>query len=120
MEFVWGRYSGLFYTALVTAIFIGLGIIFGNFWLYLATGGTFLFLIGVGDYSQKKRAVLGNFPLIGRLDLFLSQYAQNFDNIFGKQTMMNCHIHEINELWFIKDLNRYWRLDPSAQMKINI
>ena len=87
MEFVWGRYSGLFYTALVTAIFIGLGIIFGNFWLYLATGGTFLFLIGVGDYSQKKRAVLGNFPLIGRFRFIfesirpeLRQYFWEADN----------------------------------------
>ena len=32
----------------------------------LAAGLLFLFLVGLSDYAQKKRAVLGNFPLMGR------------------------------------------------------
>ena len=66
MELVWGRYSALFYTGAATAFFIGMGILFGSLWFILATASFFLFLTGLVDYSQKKRAVLGNFPLIGR------------------------------------------------------
>ena len=47
-------------------IFVGLGILFGSFWFFLAAGLIFLFLVGLSDYAQKKRAVLGNFPLMGR------------------------------------------------------
>ncbi len=66
MEFVWGRYSGLFYTGAGAVLFIGVGILSGRFWFVLATGFLFLFLVGLTDYLQKKRAVLGNFPLMGR------------------------------------------------------
>ena len=66
MEFVWGRYSGLFYTGAGSLLFVGIGILFGSFWLLLAVGFFFLFLIGLSDYLQKKRSVLGNFPLMGR------------------------------------------------------
>ena len=67
MEFVWGRYSGLFYTGVGVIFFIGFGLLFGNFWFLLAAVFLILFIIGISDYSQKKRAVLGNFPLMGRL-----------------------------------------------------
>ena len=66
MEFVWGRYSGLFYTVAGTFLFIGVGVLFGSFWFLFAAGFLFLFLVGLSDYFQKKRAVLGNFPLMGR------------------------------------------------------
>ena len=66
MEFVWGRYSGLFYTGLGVVFFSTLSFLFGSFWLLFSLGFLFLFLVGVSDYTQKKRAVLGNFPLMGR------------------------------------------------------
>jgi len=66
MEFLWGRYSALFYTGAVAVFFIGVGVLFGTFWLFLAAVFFFLFLVGISDYVQKKRAVLGNFPLMGR------------------------------------------------------
>ena len=66
MEFIWGRYSGLFYTGAGVIFFIGLGLLFGHFWFWLAAVFLFLFIVGISDYSQKKRAVLGNFPLMGR------------------------------------------------------
>ena len=66
MEFVWGRYSGLFYSAVGVLLFIAVGILFGSFWFFIAIGLLLLFLIGLIDYFQKKRAVLGNFPLMGR------------------------------------------------------
>mgnify|MGYP000719217739 CR=1 FL=1 len=31
MEFVWGRYSGLFYTGVGALLFIAVGILFGSF-----------------------------------------------------------------------------------------
>ena len=66
MEFIWGRYSGLFYTGAGVIFFIGIGLLFGHFWFWLAAVFLFLFIVGISDYSQKKRAVLGNFPLMGR------------------------------------------------------
>ena len=66
MEFVWGRYSGLFYTGLGVVFFSAMSFVFGSFWLLFSLGLLFLFLVGVSDYTQKKRAVLGNFPLMGR------------------------------------------------------
>ena len=66
MEFVWGRYSGLFYTGVGALLFIPVGILFGSFWFFFVAGFLFLFVLGLTDYLQKKRAVLGNFPLMGR------------------------------------------------------
>ena len=66
MEFVWGRYSGLFYTGLGVVFFSTLSFLFGSFWLLFSLASLFLFLVGFSDYTQKKRAVLGNFPLMGR------------------------------------------------------
>ena len=66
MEFVWGRYSGLFYTGLGVLIFSAISFLFGSFWFLFSLGSLFFFLLGVSDYTQKKRAVLGNFPLMGR------------------------------------------------------
>ena len=66
MEFVWGRYSGLFYTMAGTIIFSGLTILFGSFWFPFVAFFLFSCLVGLSDYFQKKRAVLGNFPLMGR------------------------------------------------------
>ena len=66
MEFIWGRYSGLFYTGAGVIFFIGVGLVFGHFWFSLAAVFLILFIVGISDYSQKKRAVLGNFPLMGR------------------------------------------------------
>ena len=87
MEFLWGRYSALFYTGAVAILFIGVGILFGGFWFFLAVGFLFLFLIGISDYAQKKRAVLGNFPLMGRFRFIfeairpeLRQYFWEADN----------------------------------------
>ena len=66
MEFVWGRYSGLFYSAAGCLIFCSLSILHNSYWLLPSFAAVFLFALGVFDYSQKKRAVLGNFPLVGR------------------------------------------------------
>ena len=66
MEFVWGRYSGLFYTAAGCLIFYSLSIFYNNYWLLPAFVAGCLFALGFFDYVQKKRAVLGNFPLVGR------------------------------------------------------
>ena len=66
LEFVWGRYSGLFYTGLGVVFFAAISFLFSNFWVLCSLGSLFFFLVGVSDYTQKKRAVLGNFPLMGR------------------------------------------------------
>ena len=66
LEFVWGRYSGLFYTGLGVVFFAAISFLFSNFWVLFSLGSLFFFLVGISDYTQKKRAVLGNFPLMGR------------------------------------------------------
>ena len=43
MEFVWGRYSGLFYTGAGVVLFIGVGILSASFWFVLAAGFLFCF-----------------------------------------------------------------------------
>ena len=87
MEFVWGRYSALIYTGAGTLFFIGVGILFGVFWFFLAAGLLLLFILGLTDYFQTKRAVLGNFPLMGRFRFIfeairpeLRQYFWEADN----------------------------------------
>ena len=87
MEIVWGRYSALFYTGAGVILSIGLSILFSSFWFFLAAGFLFFFLVGIYDYAQKKRAVLGNFPLIGRFRFIfeairpeLRQYFWEADN----------------------------------------
>ena len=87
MEYVWGRYSALFYTGAGAIFFTGVGILFGDFWFFLAAGFLFLFSIGLTDYLQKRRAVLGNFPLMGRFRFIfeairpeLRQYFWEADN----------------------------------------
>lgn len=87
MEFVWGRYFGLFYSAFGCLIFSFLAFFYGNYWFILAFAAAFLFIIGFYDYAQKKRAVLGNFPLIGRFRFIfesirpeLRQYFWEADN----------------------------------------
>ena len=87
MEFVWGRYSALFYTGAGAIFFIGVSILFDGVWFFLAAGFPFLFLIGISDYAQKRRAVLGNFPLMGRVRFIfeairpeLRQYFWEADN----------------------------------------
>ena len=69
MDFIFGRYSLIFYTGMlaVLSVFAALA----SPWLFFLTAffGA-LFLLGIADYSQKKRAVLGNYPLLGRFRFF--------------------------------------------------
>ena len=69
MDVIFGRYSLIFYTGMlaVLSVFAALA----SPWLFFLTAffGA-LFLLGIADYSQKKRAVLGNYPLLGRFRFF--------------------------------------------------
>ena len=70
IEIIWGRYSLLFYTAIASIIAIifsfvnEIALIF--FFVFF-----FLFLIALRDFTQKKRSILSNFPLLGRFRFFL-------------------------------------------------
>ena len=65
MEYFFGRYSLLTYTLLGSGFF-GLMCFFNPIFLIPAGLLAFLGALGISDYSQKKRAVLGNYPLLGR------------------------------------------------------
>ena len=70
MEFVWGRYSGLFYTGTGSLLFVGLGILFGSFWFFLAAVLIFLFLVGLSDYLQKKKELFWKFSIDGKISIY--------------------------------------------------
>ena len=69
-EIIWGRYSLLVYTGIVSIIFSFLSFYFPIFIVFL-TLSLGLFIISLKDFFQKKRSILSNFPLLGRFRFFL-------------------------------------------------
>ena len=67
MGLIWGRFSVLFYVWVLSLVFLIATIYFSEFFLLPALIMIFLGSIGIYDFLQKKRAVLANFPLLGRL-----------------------------------------------------
>ena len=67
MGLIWGRFSVLLYVWLLSLVFLIATIYFSEFFLLPAFIMIFLGSIGIYDFLQKKRAVLANFPLLGRL-----------------------------------------------------
>ena len=67
MGLIWGRFSVLFYVWLISLVFIVLSLYFSIFFFVPAFIIGCLGLVGVYDRLQKRRAVLANFPLLGRL-----------------------------------------------------
>ena len=67
MKLIWGRFSALFYAGLLFLVCIMLSIYFSFFFFLPALIVGSLGSIGVYDSLQKKKAVLANFPLLGRL-----------------------------------------------------
>ena len=72
MEYLFGRFSLVTYTVTGSIAFAALGLVDVMFFVPAVVLGA-LGLLGISDYTQKKRAVLGNYPLLGRFSLFLSQ-----------------------------------------------
>jgi glutamate synthase domain-containing protein 2 len=71
MEFIWGRYSGIFYTLIIAIICVLLARTFGSVGWVLSGIFIFFLVVGIYDYLQKTRSVLGNYPLIGRFRFIL-------------------------------------------------
>ncbi|GIR86539.1 MAG: hypothetical protein CM15mP85_31630 [Rhodobacterales bacterium] len=65
MEFVWGRYSGLFYTGTGGLLFVGLGILFSSFWFFLAAGLIFLFSCWAKRLCTEKKSCSWKFSIDG-------------------------------------------------------
>ena len=66
----WGRYSLLVYTGIASVVLLLLTIYFKIFGIFFILSLT-LFGVAVWDFSQKKRSILSNFPLLGRFRFFL-------------------------------------------------
>ena len=69
MEFLWGRYSALFYAACAA---VGLGLA-ATAWPLLwvpATLMAVLTVVGLHDYRQKAHPVIANYPLLGHFRYF--------------------------------------------------
>ncbi len=69
-EFFWGRYSLYIYCGVLVLINLIL-IEYSIFFSFPLIIFLFLFIIGTFDLFQKKRAILSNFPLLGRWRFFL-------------------------------------------------
>jgi len=70
VDFIWGRYSALAYALLATGA-LALAAPWSRLALWLLPLAAALSLIAVHDYRQRKRGVLGNYPLIGRFRFIL-------------------------------------------------
>lgn len=69
MDWLWGRYSVLFYTGLITAVLLAFAL-FNVVPAYVPAVTLIIFLSGLIDYRQKRHSVLGNYPLLGRFRYF--------------------------------------------------
>ena len=65
MDYLFGRFSLVTYSVTGSIALAALSLVDMMFLIPAAVLGT-LGLLGISDYTQKKRAVLGNYPLLGR------------------------------------------------------
>jgi len=100
MDFLFGRYS-LMVFAFIGAVIFGLAGTVEPVFLVIAFLLGLLAMIGLYDYCQKKRAVLGNYPLLAGFGFCLNPSGLNCANIFGNLIMTNCPIRAISGQWFI-------------------
>jgi len=70
-DYLWGRYSGLFYSFCLAVFFAGIGYFVAQAFSFVALAFLLLFCLGLRDYFQKKRAVLANFPVLGHFRFML-------------------------------------------------
>ncbi len=70
MDIIWGRFSLLFYT-FVALIISTIGSFFFGIFVYVVLISATLFFVALKDFSQKKRSILSNFPLLGRFRFLL-------------------------------------------------
>ena len=65
MDYLFGRFSLVTYSVTGSIALAALSLVDMMFLIPAAVFGA-LGLLGISDYTQKKRAVLGNYPLLGR------------------------------------------------------
>jgi glutamate synthase domain-containing protein 2 len=71
MSVIWGRYTLWLATALASLASIVLGLVLHNFFWLVALIAAALFFLGLSDYTQKRRGVIANYPLLGRMRYLL-------------------------------------------------
>ncbi|MGB1182501.1 MAG: FMN-binding glutamate synthase family protein [Candidatus Puniceispirillaceae bacterium] len=71
LSVIWGRYTVWLCTALISLASLVGAIIFHSFFWILAVVAAGLFLLGCVDYMQKRRGVIANYPLLGRMRYLL-------------------------------------------------
>ena len=71
LSVIWGRYTVWLCTALISLASLVGAIIFHSFFWILAAVAAGLFLLGCVDYMQKRRGVIANYPLLGRMRYLL-------------------------------------------------
>ena len=71
LSVIWGRYTVWLCTALISLASLVGAIIFHSFFWILAVVAAGLFLLGCVDYMQKRRGVIANYALLGRMRYLL-------------------------------------------------
>ena len=71
LSVIWGRYTVWLCTALISLASLIGAIIFHSFFWILAVVAAGLFLLGCVDFMQKRRGVIANYPLLGRMRYLL-------------------------------------------------
>ena len=102
LEFIFGRYSVLFYSTVALIITATAS------FEYVALSPVALFLailtaVGWHDYTQKKRSVLGNYPLLGRFRFIFESIRPELRQYFWESDTDELPFSRNQRSWFIKE-----------------
>ena len=118
MEYLFGRFSLVTYTVTGSIAFAALGLVDVMFFVPAVVLGA-LGLLGISGLHAEKTSLYSEItPYLVGLGLFLSQFVQNYANIFGSLILTNFPILGINAQWFTSERKVFWLLDLLAPIKI--
>ena len=118
MGLIWGRFSVLFYVWLLSLVFLIATIYFSEFFLLPALIMLFLGSTGIYDRLQRKRAVLANFPLLGRVRFMMEAIRPELRQYFWESDKDELPILATNDRWYTNVPKGCLRRDHLVQMKI--
>ena len=92
-------------------------VVFGSF---LAGGFIFLFLVGISDYAQKKRAVLGKFPTNGKVSIYFEAIRPELRQYFWEADSDELPYSRNQRAMVYQRSKQILAVDLLVQMKISI
>ena len=105
-DLIWGRYTLAIIVIVIPPLLlifpIALGLKYTLFLISLP-----LSVLAIYDFIQKKRSLLANYPLIGRMRFLFESIRPELRQYFWESDDDKVHIPEIKDLWFIKEQKIY-------------